>query len=246
MTYSEIKKDVVFWITGSGTGDTDFSDTDIVRGVNEYYNEVVSIIMKADGRWEWDDNNLTTLPIAVTDLVSAQDDYEIDAADFLNVKRVECKDSSGNWIQLEPLSFEDKQGTAMTEWAETDGTPQYYDKLGNSVVLYPATNYNSTGGLKVYFQRTPSYFVYDDTTKTPGFNPLYHRYLSMGAALDYCIVNDMTSRVTMLTAKINDMRQRILDDYSKRSRDEHLQMRVSGGDYEVDQDNLQVKENSVG
>lgn len=243
-TNLDIISDIKYWLTGSATGTTDFGINDMTRSVNEYLNEIVSLILKCDGRWEWDDNNFTTLPVATTNLVSSQADYGISAADFLNIIRVEIKDPSGNGIQLEPISYEDKQGVAMTEWAKTNGTPTNYDKVGNSIILYPTPNYASTSGLKIYFQRLPSYFAYDDTTKTPGFNPLYHRYLSMGAAADYCSINGMPDKYSMLMAKMADIRQRIVDDYSKRSRDEHLHMSVGKDGYDID-DDINEKENSV-
>ena len=244
-TNQDLISDVNFWITGSATGTTDFGINDKTRSINLYFDEVVSLIMQSDGRWEFDDNNYTDFPIATTALVASQADYEISAASFLNALRVEIKDNNGDGIQLQPISYADKQGVAMTEWAKTNATPEVYDKVGNSIVLYPTPNYSYAAGLKVYFQRIPSYFVVGDTTKTPGFNPLYHRYLSMGAALDYCSVNGMNDRVALLTGKMADMRLRIQADYSKRNRDEHLSMGTRREDYgqaRVDG----ISENSVG
>lgn len=223
-TNLDLISDIKFWITGSATGTTDFGINDMTRGINEYYNEVVSLIMKADGRWEWDDNNFTTLPVGTTNMVSGQADYEIASGTFLDLIRIEIKDSSGNGIQLQPISYADRQGEAMTEWAKTNGTPEYYDKVGNSIILYPTPNYSSTGGIKSYFQRPPSYFAATDNIKEPGFSPLYHRYLSMGAARDYCLINNMPDKYTLLNTQMADMRQRIIADYSRKSRDEHLRM----------------------
>jgi len=231
MTYTQLIADVKFWISGDSTKTIDYTAADINANLNNYYNEVVSLIMQSDGRWEWDDNNLTTLPIATTNIVASQGDYEIDAADFLNVIRVEIKDSAGDWITLEPMSYEDKSSVTINSLDETEGTPTMYDKVGNSIMLHTIPNYSSTAGLKVYFQRTPSYFETTDTTKTPGFNPLYHRYLSMGAALDYCSVNEMNGRVNLLMKKMADMRDAITDSYSKRSRDEKVSMSTKREDY---------------
>ena len=231
MTYTQLIADVKFWVAGDSTKTIDYTAADINANLNNYYNEVVSIIMQADGRWEWDDNNLTTLPIATTDIVSGQGDYEIDAADFLNVIKVVIKDSSGNKTTLEPISYENKRNVTIDSLDETEGTPTMYDKVGNSIMLHTIPNYSSTAGLKVYFQRTPSYFETSDTTKTPGFNPLYHRYLSMGAALDYCSVNEMDGRVNLLMNKMDTMRRNIMDSYSKRSRDEKLTIRPAREDY---------------
>ena len=70
MTYDQIKNDTTFWISGDSTVTVDFTAADMLIRHNERLNEVVSIIMEADGRWEWDDSNLTTLPIATTDVVA--------------------------------------------------------------------------------------------------------------------------------------------------------------------------------
>jgi len=231
MTYSELSRDVKFLITGSGTGTTDYAAADILANINEYYNEVVSLILSADGKWEWDDNNQTTLPVSTTNLVSGQADYEISGSTFLDLLRVEMKDENGNGVQLEPISYEDRNGTAMTEWAKTNATPQYYDKVGNSIILYPTPNYNSTAGLKTYYQRPPSYFVVSDTTKTPGFNPLFHRYLSIGAAIDYCSVNSMNDRLSFLIPKLTQMKKDIISAYSTRSKDVKISLKMANGEY---------------
>ena len=197
MTYTSIVSDIKFLITGSSTGTLDYSVADICSNVNNWYNRVVSLIMRADSRWEWDDDNYETLPVATTNLVSGQADYNIASSTFLNLIRLEMKDQSGNAIFLNPISYEDKKGVAMTEWQKTNGTPHSYDKVGNSFILYPTPNYSSTAGLKAYFQRVPSYFESDDTTKTPGFNPLFHRLLSVGPAYDYCLSNGLTTKLTL-------------------------------------------------
>lgn len=245
MTYSQLVSDTTYWVAGDSTKTIDFTSADICRSINEYYNEVVSLILKADGKWEWDDNNQTTLPISTTNIVSAQNDYEISSATFLDIIRVEIKDSNGNWSQLNPISYEDRMGESMTELSESTGTPQFYDKVGNSVILYPTPNYSSTAGLKVYFRRPPSYFLTTDTTKTPGFNPLYHRYLSIGAAIDYCTVNSMSDRLSVLIPKLNQMKSDIISAYSNRNKDVRMRLSTYKEEYGDYQDYKNYSENSV-
>lgn len=237
MSISELVKDVKFWITGSGTGTTDYTDADILRSINIYYDEVVSLILKADGRWEFDDENFTTLPVATTDLVSGQADYEISGETFLTLQRVEIKDTNGNGVQLMPISQEDRIGVAMTEWAKTNAQPEVYDKVGNSIIFYPTPNYSSTGGIKTYYQRPGSLFTSGEMstgTKTPGFNPLYHRYLSMGAAADYASINGLTEILQILLSKMAQMKVDIISSYSKRNKDEKLQMKLAKDGYNSD------------
>ena len=234
MTYTSIVSDIKFLITGSSTGTLDYSVADICSNVNNWYNRVVSLIMRADSRWEWDDDNYETLPVATTNLVSGQADYNIASSTFLNLIRLEMKDQSGNAIFLNPISYEDKKGVAMTEWAKTNGTPHSYDKVGNSFILYPTPNYSYTAGLKAYFQRVPSYFESDDTTKTPGFNPLFHRLLSVGPAYDYCLSNGLTTKLTLLSNEITKLETSLIEAYSQRIKDEKPKMRLAKECYDID------------
>lgn len=234
MTYTSIVSDIKFLITGSSTGTLDYSVADICSNVNNWYNRVVSLIMRADSRWEWDDDNYETLPVATTNLVSGQADYNIASSTFLNLIRLEMKDQSGNAIFLNPISYEDKKGVAMTEWQKTNGTPHSYDKVGNSFILYPTPNYSYTAGLKAYFQRVPSYFESDDTTKTPGFNPLFHRLLSVGPAYDYCLSNGLTTKLTLLSNEITKLETSLIEAYSQRIKDEKPKMRLAKECYDID------------
>ena len=247
MNITSLIADVKFWIAGDSTKTIDFTATDILTSINAYYDEVVSIILKADSRWQFDDENFTTFPIATTNLISGQADYEISGETFLNLQRVEIKDSNGNGVQLRPIDQEDRVGVAMTEWAKTNAQPQVYDKIGNSIILYPTPNYSSTAGLKTYYQRPASLFTTAQVTtgtKTPGFNPLYHRFLSIGAAIDYCTVNDMGNRLQILLPKMAQMKADIIASYSRRNKDERPRMKLyreSYGDQEP-----HYSENSVG
>jgi len=234
MTYTQIVSDLKFVLTSSSTGSIDMSATDIASVINRWYDRAVSLIMRADSRWEWDDDNYETLPVATTNLVSGQADYNIASSTFLNLIRLEMKDSSGNSIFLNPISYEDRKGIAMTEWAKTNGTPEYYDKVGNSFILYPTPNYSSTAGLKAYFQRIPSYFESDDTTKTPGFNPLFHRLLSVGPAYDYCLANGLTTKLSVLSNEITKLETGLIESYSQRIKDDPPKMRLGKECYETD------------
>jgi len=204
---------------------------DKCRNINKSYDEVVSLILQADGRWEFDDSNATDLPIANTNLVSAQQDYGLDTT-FLIVQRVECQDSAGNWVPLKPISQSDiiKDGQSLTSFMSSGGVPQWYDKVANSVFLYPAPNYNATGGLKVYFQRNISYFVPTDTTKVPGFNPQFHQILSVSAALDYATAKNLPQGLphgripTALTTKLDGLKANLQEYYSRKSKDENLRI----------------------
>ena len=126
------------------------------------------------------------------------------------------------------------QGQALTEFHSTAGRPLYYDKLGEYLFLYPkpsTANVTASAGLKVYYQRLPSYFLTTDTTKSPGFAALYHRILSLGAALDYAIPHEMNGKINILTPMLEKLQQGLVLHYSSRMGDEKTRLRTHREDY---------------
>ena len=49
-----------------------YTAANLLITTNQAYEEVVSKILLCDGRWQFDDNNFTTFPIATTTLVNGQ------------------------------------------------------------------------------------------------------------------------------------------------------------------------------
>src|SRR3990167_469920 len=218
-----ILQEIDFWILGSsGTASSDYSTADKTRNVNRWLDRVNSLIMQADHRWEWDDTNHTDLPIATTTLVNNQQDYGLNTS-HLKIIRVEIKNNAGNYNLILPISQEDIKNQALTEFQETAGMPRYYDKIGNSIFLYPkpsSSQVTLVAGLKVYFKRNVDYFTASDTTQGPGFAPQFHRTLSVGAALDYCIANGLIGRILLLEREIQKLESGILAFYATRDEDD--------------------------
>lgn len=169
------------------------NNTNLLKEFTTYLNhgldEVTIKILQADGRWEFDDSEHTDQPIGTTDLVADQTDYAISIT-HLVIKRVEAKDSAGNWVRLRQKDNRDIW-QAVDEFKETSGEPFWYDLQGDRIKLYPASSYNSTAGLKVYYQRPMDYFATSDTTKAPGFASIFHRMVPMWASYFYASYNQM-------------------------------------------------------
>ncbi len=153
------------------------------RHINTCSSKVWSWIFESYGGWVYDDSNETDLPQGATDLASGTSKYAL-PSEALTVHRVEVKDSAGDYIKLDVLTSE-MINMGIDELEPNNGTPRYYRLLGNTVELFPAPNYASTGGLKVYFDRGAVAFASTDTTKTPGFASPYHNALAVGASLEW-------------------------------------------------------------
>ena len=209
---------------------------DITRYINEAYSRVASIIIKSDGKMQWDDANHTNQPIATFDLVANQTSYELFVAaptalqDWLELERLEVKTTSaGNdWVKL---IQGDKRtlGTAITDYQETAGIPSEFDLSGTTVYLYPPSSYWSTGGGKAFFTRAPSYFASTDTTKAPGFATIFHTYLSMYAAHQW---NGIKKGDYSLQQILNKMENEIAQFYMKRNQSDVPMVRRSYQSYQ--------------
>lgn len=199
---------------------------DITARLNRAYDKVATKIMSADGRWQWDDTNYASSdqPLGSTTLTTDQQDYTIDV-EHLSISKVIALDSSGNKYILKPIDINDPESDVMlTDTSTNGGIPQYYDKVGTVLKLYPIPNYTKTNGLIVHFQRKPSYFTYTDSSKAAGIPAIFHRYLSLSAAQDYAISKSMPVKNDW-EIKIKEIEDDIISFYSKRSKDEQKLIR---------------------
>lgn len=178
---------------------------DLTRNANTALDTVVTLILGADSRWQFDSKNATDLPIGTTALILGQKDYTFDS-EYLVIKSIECSDSQGNWTKLIPIDNYDEE-VALSAFQTTNGVPKYYDKMGESILLYPSPNYSiaptdgTPGGLRAYFQRKIDYFDVSDTTKEPGFAKHLHKYISLYCAWVFCEAKDIP-RATRLKSRL--------------------------------------------
>jgi hypothetical protein len=193
------------------------------RDINNAYSRYFLLGIEAEGRWQLDDTNHTKYPVITTNLVANQQDYSFTVDEqsnqILDIYRVEVLDSTGIARLLTPIDQFDVRGQALSEFLKTAALPTYYDKTANGIVLYPKPNYNSTNGIKIYFNRTPSYFVYTDTTKVPGIPDVFHEYLAIRPAYQYCLRKQLSQK-NDLKADMLELEAFIKTYYSGRSKDE--------------------------
>lgn len=180
MTFNEIKAKIYQL---SKTNATSYPIANLVIDVNNAYDRAVSLARKANRLWKWDDSNQADLPIATTALISGQQDYTLDVV-HLGFTRVEIKGPNGQAIVLRSFDESDDPSTPLTGTATRLGTPERFDVSGSSIFLDPVPNYDMDEGITLFYSRGPSYFTVSDTTKSPGFNSLYHELIPYTVALD--------------------------------------------------------------
>lgn len=225
MTISDIVSSIYIKTkTNSGS----YPAADMLIAINNAYERVASLIISCDGRWQWDDSNQTDLPIATTDLVANQEDYSLSTS-HLTITGVEIKDTAGNWVELLPIDQNDiKSSPSTTDFMRDAAQPVYYDKLANSVFLYPKPNYSQSASLKIRFQRGPALFTSAEVTtgtKQPGFSSLYHDLIPLWVAYNYALDNTQPTANGYLTEVLRK-EEALMSDYQMKSKDEIIKLRT--------------------
>lgn len=180
------------------------------------YRIILSTIHSVYGGWKFDDSNQTDFPRATTNLVSGQDDYAL-PLDASFVDNVYYQEEGGTtWVKIEPMLQEDFD--AEPQDYSTDGAPKYFKPIGNSIKLYPASDFSQDDALMIEYGRDISAFKTTDTTKTPGFDSQFHEAIAIYMAWQYAMTNN-TGSVKNLTLQWGDILRRIerhyVDKYKK-------------------------------
>lgn len=191
MTYSELQSDARHL---TQTDSSNWSDDDLNRSLNEWQYKVATKMWQASSEWEWNDTSRDKKSEAYTDLVEGQSGYRMPNEVF-RIDRVEVTNDEGDDRLLTQITKEDVD-IALTEFREDNGMPQYYDLRDDLLLLFPAPDSDEvtlTKGLNIYVARQPQEFETSDS-REPGFPRQFHRILSLGAALDYCIANNLENK----------------------------------------------------
>ena len=203
---------------------TSYPVADKTRRANSAMETLIGKILVADGTWQYDDTNHTDLPVGTGTLVSGQSSYTF-AEDYLEIENIKIKDVNGNWYIITPIDQADMD-IPLENYLETDGLPLYYDKVGDTIKLYPAPDNGISvtlaSGIKIQFKRTASLFTASDTTKAPGIPSPWHVTIAKIVALPYCKTYKK-DRVTQLERDIQEETKDLLKHFGRREQDKRKQ-----------------------
>jgi hypothetical protein len=200
---------------------TSYPLKDKARRCNTALEFLIGKILNADGTWQWDDpNHSSNLPIGTGDLVAGQSSYTF-ADTFLDIENVKVRDASGSWHFLQPID-QSQIDIPLEDFLTDNGLPIYYDKLGDTMKIYPAPDaddvYAGGNNIKVQFKRTAHLFESTDTTTVPGIASPYHYIIPYMAAIPYCMAHKK-DRVALYEKKVDEGIKDMIAFYSHREKD---------------------------
>lgn len=196
------------------------------RDINLAFDDYQNLVKRVAGSWQADDSNHTKYPNMTFNLVSGQKDYNFTVDEQGNqvqdIYRVEAMDPTGKWYVLKMVN-EMNYEQAISAIDTYTGSPTEYYITANGIFLVYASNYNQTGGIRMFFTRSPSYFLSTDTTKIPGIPNGHHRYLALCPAYWYWMPKD-NQRASIYKNELTQLENNIKHEYANRMKDETLVM----------------------
>lgn len=192
------------------------------REINQALANFFVLAQMYSGNWKVDDTNHSGKPEHTINLVSGTREYtfttDASSNEILAIDRVEINDRNGNAKRLQQLNRAVITDEGMSEFMEATGEPEYYDIVGKTITVYPAPNYNSTNGMRLFNERSGSYFADTDTTKVAGIPRVFHEYLVLRPAYFFCATKGL-SQTKFLQIELQKMEEAIKEFYQSRAKD---------------------------
>lgn len=188
---------------------------------NDAYLELVYDVIQTQGEWNNDDHQATDYSLVENDLVADQRDYPYPATlRLLKVKRV---DISYDGVTFYRAQAYNTRNTSLTREALDNATSPVaplYEMVGNAFQIYPLPK-ESTGEIRVEFDRYPELFEDTDTTKEPMLDPIFHELVAMGGSLRWAVSKRMEVAHD-LKGLYDQGRLQMRDWYGSKNKDERL------------------------
>ncbi len=211
----------------SGQTEASFPIADATRLLNFALDRYTYLSILSSGDWQFDDFGNSTFARARRSLASGQQDYSMQV-DYLTVERVEIQDEDGVWHKLDQFDENDIADQSLNDYKSTDGTPQYYDIVNNSIVLYPAPDYSRSEALELTYKRPFNHFSTSDTTASINIPSIHSEYLVLHA-LSRSTLRSNDVNMNHVRQDVADYERMIKDGLSRRDRDieHHLAPKIN-------------------
>jgi hypothetical protein len=210
---------------------TDLTLAAFVRACNIGRYKMLSVVLRADGRFKFDGTDQTDQPIGKFDLVSGQYEYGF-ASTHLKILGISVINSNGDFEPLINKGHITDLPQDFKTYRNVNGTPREFAFGGNSFYLFPQANQTTTGktGGKVYFQRNITPYPYNATTQETGFAPQFDHIVAYHGCIPYAIRN-VPEKLPILLNLIKEGHAEMQEFYATRDVSQKPALRFRKTDY---------------
>jgi hypothetical protein len=212
----------VRYLLGELTSST-YSDTDLYRAVNNYYQKALALAMEKMGIWDVNGN------IATTDLVADQQNYSL-PTDLLYLTRIEVNFTGGTYTWERVGAMDERQYSFALSNNSVSGDSIFVYLRDNNLYFENPVPSSVTAGLKVFF--TAEATALSGGTDEPNLPEHILDYLVYGACLEYAIRTNDDAGYTKYTKLIDENAYAIQKYYAKRLPETRVRLSVRTEHYE--------------
>ncbi len=195
MLLQELRDDARFAISTKLTT-TQYPNTLLDKNLNQWYLTILGWIIPTQGEWEIQGDYLTI------DLEAEVTEYEIPVG-LIRLFKAEIMYRSGtSYVPLTQYDMQRNQEVAEGNLNRIGATPNAptIEVIGDMFKINPAPTEDVVNGFKIWAQ-----LPFDELTDTldlPNINPIIHRAISIGGAIDYASSKEMDSKVLELRRRM--------------------------------------------
>lgn len=202
MQLSTLRTDTRFLISPQLTSDA-YTDEVLDRNLNTHYKTVVGWAMMSQGTWE------VKADLVYRDVEEGVTVYDLPENLIRIFKGEIMYETGGSFVPLNFISVQANQGS--TEGNATrvydDSSRPTAELFSDSIEIRPAGDEDVVNGIKLWVQLVPDDM--EEDADIPDLLEPVHRAISVMAAMDYCLSEDMYK-------KLDELRKMLHGDPSKR------------------------------
>jgi len=206
MTLTNIRSKIRYLLGDISTNN--YSDINVDRAINDYYNNAISIALKESGSWEVQGE------VATADLVADKQEY-VCPTDLLNLKRIEVNFEDADddvWQVMKIKDMTNIHGALSNQSTSMDSSfVRLYD---NSIFFENPIETDITAGIKIYYSVEAT--ALSDGAHTTNLPEHLNSYLIHGACLDYSIRIANTDGVNLYRTLLQEDEARIILHYTSK------------------------------
>ena len=223
-----------FYATGASDSTT-FSDTETLIALNGRYQDAFLLATGVDGDFEFNDDGSQSISIT-----SGTRAYTI-ATDLFKINRVEIKYPSTADYR-EATQINENQIIVSGKDNYTPSPPQFGlqgEKIEIFVSAKTADISAVTSGIKIYYQKELTELAVGADEII--FVDAFARYIAIGAAMDFCGVNGLSTRLNWLGTEYAKQEAKLTDYVANRNKAKRMALKFrkepdelgdgSGGNY---------------
>jgi hypothetical protein len=224
MTLTELRSFTRF-LTNTNT--TTYSDADLDFNLNSQYDIFTAIIINSMDDWDFQAD------YATTNLVAGQQEYTL-PTDIIKIKRVEVSYDGTNWYEANPMDINERTSAndATSVASDFSTASPMYDLMDSSLFLYPIPSANSTGGLKIWYEKNVT--PLSSTSDIPVIIKSFHKGLCYGAAEDFFDKYPTKGDANKMQVKKEGIIELMKETYRKHNQDRPYVMTPTYVDYGYD------------